>query len=127
MPQSSPAHRRDCAIEDGKQTCVARPAGSDQFEIDLSGGVEQDVFVRRLAAQRGEVIDLSPQLVLEVMNDRARRRDCRSQIAAAKAIEGFHFEMLAKGEARIFGQESVMIVGQSVLANSLKLVRFAGR
>ena len=47
-----------------QQTRVARAARFDQLEIRLRGGIEQDVIRRRIAAQRREMVDFAPQLML---------------------------------------------------------------
>ena len=39
------------------------------------------MFAGDIAAQRGQMIDLSPQLMLQIMNDRARRADRRRHFA----------------------------------------------
>ena len=47
-----------------EQTRVARTARFDQLKIGLCRGVEQDVIRRRIAAQRSEMVDFAPQLML---------------------------------------------------------------
>ena len=49
------------------------------------------------AAQCRKMIDLSAELVFEVMNDRARRRNCLGQIGAAEPVDGFYIKVLAEG------------------------------
>ena len=73
--QLARAHRRDRSIENSKQAGVPRVAGFDQFEIGLGGSVEKNVIGRRIATKRVEMIDLSPQLMFQVMNDRAGGAD----------------------------------------------------
>ena len=58
------AHGRDGAIKHTQQTRVARAARFDQLKVGLCGGVEQDVIRRRIAAQRSEMVDFAPQLML---------------------------------------------------------------
>ena len=54
-------------------------------------------------------------MMLQIMNDRARRSDRRRHVRAAKPIKGFRFEMLAQGERRLFRKERVAVVPESVL------------
>ena len=74
-PQFPRAHRRDRAVERGQQAHIARPAGRDQLQVRLRGEIEHHMRGRNIAAQRSEVIDLPPQLVLQIMDDRSRRGD----------------------------------------------------
>ena len=61
------------------------------------------------------MIDLSAQLMFEVMNDRACRGDRLWQVGAAETVERFNLEMLAKSETRVLWQEGVMVVGQRAI------------
>src|SRR2546430_9248708 len=57
----------------------------NQIEIALGGRIEQDVIRRRIAAQRGQMIDLAPELVLQIMDNRARGGDGLRHLPAAKS------------------------------------------
>ena len=70
---------------------------------------------RRFTTQRREVIDFSTQVMLEIMNDRARRADRRRHFCATKTIKRFRFEMLAQGERRLFRKEGVTVVRKHTL------------
>src|SRR2546426_3725087 len=58
------------------------------------------------------MIDLPPQLMLQIMNDRARRPDRLRHFRTAEAIEGLDFEMLAEGETRMLRQKNIIVVGE---------------
>ena len=113
--QPSPTHRSNSPVDGREQAGIARAAGGDQFQVDLGCSIEHHVIGRRVATQGTEMIDFSPQLMFEVMNDRACSRDRLWQVGAAKTIEGLDFEMLAKSETRVLWQESVMVVGQGAI------------
>ena len=85
--QFAPAHRRDCAIEHCEQAGVPHAARFNQLEVGLRGGVEHNVMRRRIAAQCGEMIDVSPKLVLQVMNDGTGGGDGRRHLRAAETVE----------------------------------------
>ena len=68
------------------------------------------------------MIDFSPKLVLQVMDDRAGRRNRRRHFAATKAIKRLGFEVFAEGEDRLLRQKGVAVVLQA-LSQVLQLVR----
>ena len=109
--QFARAHRRDSSIEHGEQACVPIISGFDQLEVGLRCGIEHHEFRRRITAQRSEMIDLSPHLMLEVMNDRAGRADRRRHLRATETIERFDFKMFAQSETRVLGEKRVIVVG----------------
>ena len=113
--QFPPAHRGDGAVEHRQQTGIACPAGFDQIKICLRCCIEHNVIGRRFTTQRREVIDFSTQVMLEIMNDRARRADRRRHFCATKTIKRFRFEMLAQGERRLFRKEGVTVVRKHTL------------
>ncbi len=76
----------------------------------MGRGVEENVVVWRIASQRAKMIDLSPELVFQVMHDRACRCNRLRHIGATKAVKGFNLEMLAEGETGVLGQKRVAVV-----------------
>src|SRR4029077_14623547 len=116
-PRTQPpaTHRRGSPIKNCEQTGIACPAGFDQLKIRLGRGVEHDVFCRRIAAQRGEMIDVTPKLVLQIMNDCARGSDRLRHFSAAESIQRFRFEMLTQGEDRLLRQKRVAVVLERVI------------
>src|SRR6266508_5141125 len=56
------------------------------------------------------MVDVTPKLVLQIMNDCTRRSDGPRHLAAAKSVQRFRFEMLAQGEDRLLRQERVAVV-----------------
>ena len=61
------------------------------------------------------MIDVTPKLVLQIMNDCARGGDCLRHFSAAEAIQRFRFKMLTQGEARLLRQERVAVVLERVI------------
>ena len=111
-PQFPSAHRRDRAIERREQAHVPRAARFDQLEVHLRGGVEHHEIVPRIATQRRQVVHLPPQLLLQVMDDRAGRTDRRRHFGATKTVQRFDPEMFAQGKAGVIGQEREVVVSQ---------------
>ena len=68
------------------------------------------------------MIDFSPKLVLQVMDDRAGRRNRRRHFAATKAIKRLGFEVFAQGKDRLLWQKGVAVVWQP-LSKVLQLLR----
>ena len=54
-----------------------RAAGFNQVEVRLRGGVQNYMITSRLAPQRRQMIDSPPELVFQIMDDRARRPNRR--------------------------------------------------
>ena len=77
---------------------------------------------RRIAAQGRQVIDLSPQLMLEVMDHGARRRDRLAHLAATESVERFDAKMLAERERRLVGKEGVAVMRQRAFQLGEKLL-----
>ena len=61
------------------------------------------------------MIDFAPQLMLQIMHDRARRSDCLRHLRATKAVERFDLEMFAQGEDCLFWQKRVAVVFERVI------------
>src|SRR5581483_7663000 len=76
----------------------------------LGRAVEHDVFRRSIAPQRCEMVDVTPELVLQIMNDCTGGGDRLGHLAATKSVQRFRFEMLAQGEDRLLRQERVAVV-----------------
>ncbi len=110
--QPSATHWSHGAIECREQTHVSRSAGTDKLQIRLCGCVQQDMIGRSIATERSEVIDFPAQLVLQIMNNGARRGNRLRQVRTSEAVERFYLEVLAEGEAGVLGHERVVIVGQ---------------
>jgi hypothetical protein len=56
---------------------------------------------RRIAVQRREVIDFTPKLMFQIMNDCSGGGDGLGHLCAAETVERFNFEMLAQSENRL--------------------------
>ena len=61
------------------------------------------------------MIDLSPKLMLQVMNDCARGRDCLRHVRATKTVQLFNLKMLAQREARVLGQKGIAVILDRVI------------
>ena len=120
--QLPPSHRGHGSIQDGEKTGIANAARTHQLQICLRRGIQHHMVAGGFAAKGREMIDLSAELVFEVVNDRARCRNCLGQIGAAETVEGFYPKMLAESEACVLCQERVMVVGERML-EACKLVR----
>src|SRR3954469_6184997 len=60
------------------------------------------------------MINLTPELVLEIMNDAAGGADGGRHSRTAKTIERLGFEMLAENEGSLIREKSVTVVGGRV-------------
>ncbi len=102
------------------------PARFDQFEVYLGRGIEQDEVVPSIAPERRKMVHFPPELLLQIMDDRARGADRGRHLGAAEAIERFDAEMLAQSEARMFRQKGEIIVGKRPLdLSELRVLAFA--
>src|ERR1700741_4186046 len=61
------------------------------------------------------MIDVTPKLVLQIMNHRARGSDRLGHFSAAESVQRFRFEMLAQSEDRLLGQERVAVILERVI------------
>ena len=120
------AHGSHSPVERGEQAHVSRAAGFHQLEIHLRGRIEQHVVVPRVATQGREMIHFPPQLLLQIMNDRARRADRCRHVAATETIERFDAKMLAQREARVVRQEGKVVISEHALdLSELRVLPFA--
>src|SRR5437762_12687812 len=60
------------------------------------------------------MIDLAPELVLQIVDNRARGGDGLRHLPAAKSVERFDFKMFAQGEDCLFGQKRVAVVAKRI-------------
>ena len=114
-PQLPSAHWRDRSIECRQQAGVATAPRFDQFEVCLRRGIEHHAIRRRIAAQRREMVDFAPELVLQVMDNRTGRADRCRHLRATEPVERFDLEMLAQRETRLLRQKRVGVASQRVV------------
>ena len=67
------------------------------------------------------MIDLAPELVLQIMDNRARGGDGLRHLPAAKSVERLGLEVFAQGENCLFGQKRVAVVAKRI-RNFLELL-----
>ena len=58
------------------------------------------------------MIDVSPKLVLQIMNDRASCCDRLRHFSTAETVKRFDFEMFAQRKRCLFRQEGVRVVAE---------------
>ena len=126
IAQLSSPHRSCRPINCAEQTVFHTRATGDQIQIRLAGGINQHKILRVISAQRPYMINLPPQLRLDIVQDRARRANRRHTIRTAEAVQSLNFKMLFQCILRLIKQKCIAIVvlriGQSVEQLSL-LVR----
>jgi len=94
--------------------------------MSLRGSIEQDVIRRRIAAQRGQMIDRAPELVFQVMDDRAGSRYALRHLGAAKSVQRFDLEMFAQREDCLLWQKRIAVVIERVIDFADLLLLFRG-
>src|SRR5437879_9731447 len=60
------------------------------------------------------MIDLAPELVLQIMDNRSRGGDGLRHLPAAKSVERCVLEVFAQGEDCLFGQKRVTVVAKRI-------------
>ena len=113
--QLSSSHRGQGPVEHGQQTGVAGASRIDQLQIGLGGGVESNEFRGAVASERSKMIDFAPELVFQIMDDRAGRGGGGSHFAAAETVQRLGLEMLAQREERLLRQKSVAVVSDAMI------------
>src|SRR6202011_194318 len=110
--------------EHRKQTRVPAAARVDQLKIYLRCRIERDKLRKVVATQRRQMIDLPPELMFQIMDDRASRADRGRHLRAAETVERFGFEMLAQCERGLFRQERITVVAKCVFELAQLLLLF---
>ena len=86
---------------DGKEIafCSNRSGATEIWKMKQNGTKQE-----RVTHLNGSVTfpDFSPELMLQVMNDRARRDDRLRHVRAAEAVERLNLKMFAQREAGVF-------------------------
>src|SRR5438128_6912064 len=60
------------------------------------------------------MIDLAPELVLQIMDNRARGGDGLRHLPAAKSVKRFDLEVFAQGEDCLFRQKRIAVVAKRI-------------
>ena len=82
------------AIEGGEEGVLGAGAGLDEVEVELGGGVDEDVGAVVADAEGGEVFAVAAELVGEVMEGGSSGADGGGHVGASKAVKRFDLEVV---------------------------------
>ena len=92
--QQARSHGRERAVEHREQRSTVAVVGRNQFEIANREFVEAHVALLLDAGDAGDVLNMVVLCLLEIGEDRPRRRGGRVEMIYTKAFEVLHVEVL---------------------------------
>ena len=114
VAQAASAHGRDRAIqraEKGRGSRRIMTKRLQDFQMAQRGAVEHEIISRLIKRECGQVRNIPPQVLSQVVQDRSSRADgCRS-VLQPESIERRDLEMIAHGELRGFRRKNPIVVG----------------
>ena len=104
------AHGGGGAVEGGEKSVLGAGTGLHEVEVELGGGVDEDMLALVADGQVGEVDAIAAQLVDEIVEGGSAGADGRGHVGATEAVQGFDLEVVAESMEGGFVKEGVGVV-----------------
>ncbi len=134
VAQAPRPHRRDGAVERAVKSGRARGVAVQRFEnlqMLERRGIEVQEVRGLIKRKRRQMRHVAPQMLGEIVQDRAGRAHRGHPVPKPKTVEGRDLEVLAHGELGVFRRENPVVVAvrdrERILKQALQGGRFTGK